>query len=139
METVLLRYLAFTNLSIVTEFPISLIHLLVITALIIAIICFTFKSNSVYIVDFSCYLPPDSLQVPNANFIEHCEASNIFDQESINFQVKILERSGIGFETCMPIAMHEIPPNSPFYKAREETEMVVHNSQRPSFQAQHKS
>ena len=139
METVLLRYLAFTNLSIVTEFPISLIHLLAITALIIAIICFTFQSNSVYIVDFSCYLPPDSLQVPNANFIEQCEASNIFDQESINFQVKILERSGIGFETCMPIAVHEIPPNSSFYKAQEETEMVVHNFQRPSFQAQHKS
>ena len=84
METVLLRYFSFTNLSIVTEFPISLIHLLVITALIIAIICFTFKSNSVYLVDFFCYLPPDSLQVPNANIIEHCEASNIFDQKKLS-------------------------------------------------------
>ena len=125
MEIVLIRYLSFTNLSIVTEFPISLNHLLAITALIIAVICFTFRSNPVYLVDFSCYLPPDSLRVPTANFIEHCEASNIFDQENIDFQVKILERSGIGFESCMPIAVHEIPPNSSFYKAQEETEMVL--------------
>ncbi|GFY89346.1 3-ketoacyl-CoA synthase 7 [Actinidia rufa] len=63
--------------------------LLAAIALIISIYCFSSRSNSVYLIDFSCYLPPDHLRVPPANFIEHTEISGNLEREAIDFQVKL--------------------------------------------------
>ncbi|KAG2705305.1 hypothetical protein I3760_05G045800 [Carya illinoinensis] len=129
METGLLRFFSLSKLSIIRESPITLTHFLAATALLIAlVICFAIRkswSHSVYLIDFCCYLPPDSLRAPHAHFIEQLERSHFFDTDGIDFQVKVLERSGIGVEASAPPALHELPPDPSYNKARHETEEVL--------------
>ncbi|PSS29161.1 3-ketoacyl-CoA synthase [Actinidia chinensis var. chinensis] len=99
--------------------------LLAAIALIISIYCFSSRSNSVYLIDFSCYLPPDHLRVPPANFIEHTEISGNLEREAIDFQVKLGKRSGIGGEACMPLAVHELPHDSSLKPTVEEVKIVL--------------
>ncbi|KAH6810061.1 3-ketoacyl-CoA synthase 6 [Perilla frutescens var. frutescens] len=47
------------------------------------------------------------------------------EPKSVHFQMKILERSGLGEETCLPPAMHYIPPAPTMELAREEAELVI--------------
>ncbi|CAL8998071.1 unnamed protein product [Prunus brigantina] len=121
METALLRSFS----SIIPESPISLTHFLAATVLIIVVLCFTFRSKSTYLIDFTCYRPPESLRIAKESYIEHIEMSKLYDKETYSFQVKVLERSGIGDESCVPIALHELPPHSSLHAARKETEMVL--------------
>ncbi|KAF6156732.1 hypothetical protein GIB67_033201 [Kingdonia uniflora] len=49
-----------------------------------------------------------------------------FNEESIQFQTKVVERSGIGSEACMPISLHQLPPDgSKISDAREEVEFTL--------------
>ncbi|PON57857.1 Very-long-chain 3-ketoacyl-CoA synthase [Parasponia andersonii] len=83
------------------------------------------RPRSVYLVDFSCYRPPDHLQVKFKQFMEHSKLTGDFDDSSLEFQRKILERSGIGEETYVPEAMHSIPPRPSMAAAREEAGQVM--------------
>lgn len=57
--------------------------------------------------------------------MEHSRLTGDFDESSLEFQRKILERSGLGEETCVPEAMHHIPPRPSMAAAREEAEQVM--------------
>ncbi|GMJ12762.1 3-ketoacyl-CoA synthase 4 [Hibiscus trionum] len=83
------------------------------------------RPRSVYLVDYSCYLPPSHLEVKYQQFMEHSKLTGDFDESSLEFQRKILERSGLGEETCVPEAMHSIPPRPTMSAAREEAEQVM--------------
>ncbi|KAI9070965.1 hypothetical protein K1719_047067 [Acacia pycnantha] len=96
-------------------------------AMFILIIVLSFlklRSRNVYLIDFSCFLPPSNLRVPPSNFIEHFEICDI-SREMIDFQSKVFERSGIGPEACVPDSIHQIPPNDSFQSAQEEIELVL--------------
>ncbi|KAL5562996.1 hypothetical protein UlMin_032743 [Ulmus minor] len=83
------------------------------------------RPRSVFLVDYSCYRPPSHLQVRFHQFMEHSKLTGDFDDSSLNFQRKILERSGLGEETYVPEAMHYIPPRPSMAAAREEAEQVM--------------
>ena len=83
------------------------------------------KSKPVYLVDFACYKPPDSLRVPEAHFLEYAETANFFNQESKDFQEKLLLRSGIGCESCMPVRVHQMPPDTSIASSTAEIEEVL--------------
>ncbi|XP_021286451.1 3-ketoacyl-CoA synthase 4-like [Herrania umbratica] len=83
------------------------------------------RPRSVFLVDYSCYLPPPHLKVKYQQFIEHSALTGDFDESSLEFQRKILERSGLGEETCVPEAMHCLPPRTSMAAAREEAEQVM--------------
>ncbi|RXH88283.1 hypothetical protein DVH24_042354 [Malus domestica] len=83
------------------------------------------RPRSVYLVDYSCYKPPSHLQVRYQQFMEHSKLTGDFDESSLEFQRKILERSGLGEETYVPEAMHYIPPRPSMAAAREEAEQVI--------------
>ncbi|KAJ1393668.1 Very-long-chain 3-ketoacyl-CoA synthase [Sesbania bispinosa] len=83
------------------------------------------RPRSVYLVDFSCYRPPSHLSVKFTQFMEHSKLTGDFDESSLEFQRKILERSGLGEETYVPEAMHHIPPTPSMAAAREEAEQVM--------------
>ncbi|KAG8497897.1 hypothetical protein CXB51_007082 [Gossypium anomalum] len=83
------------------------------------------RPRSVYLLDYSCYLPPSHLKVKYQQFMEHSELTGDFDESSLEFQRKILERSGLGEETCVPEAMHYLPPRPSMAAAREEAEQVM--------------
>ncbi|XP_051150870.1 3-ketoacyl-CoA synthase 9-like [Andrographis paniculata] len=83
------------------------------------------RARPVYLVDYACYRPPDASQVSTAMFVERARLSGFFDESSIEFQRKILERSGLGDETSFPAAMLLVPPKPTMEAAREESEEVI--------------
>ncbi|KAL7155305.1 hypothetical protein ABFS83_03G066100 [Erythranthe nasuta] len=83
------------------------------------------RPKPVYLVDYSCYRAPDSLKAPYDRFMNHSRLTGDFDESSLEFQRKILERSGLGDETYVPEAMHFIPPRPSMQAAREEAEQVM--------------
>ncbi|OVA18732.1 FAE1/Type III polyketide synthase-like protein [Macleaya cordata] len=86
---------------------------------------FMSRLRPVYLVDYACYRPPSHLHAPLQQFIEHCKLVGYFNESSIEFQRKILERSGLGDETSLPEALHCIPPQPSMAAAREESEQVM--------------
>ncbi|KAH6765080.1 3-ketoacyl-CoA synthase 4 [Perilla frutescens var. hirtella] len=86
------------------------------------------RPRPVYLVDYACYRAPDFLKAPYSRFMEHSRLTGDFDESSLEFQRKILERSGLGDETYVPEAMHSIPPQPSIQAAREEAEQVMYGA-----------
>jgi 3-ketoacyl-CoA synthase len=51
--------------------------------------------------------------------------TSVYQQENLDFQRKILERSGLGQDTYFPDAVLNVPPNPCMAEARKEAEMVM--------------
>ncbi|XP_071736764.1 3-ketoacyl-CoA synthase 4-like [Rutidosis leptorrhynchoides] len=83
------------------------------------------RPRPVYLVDYSCYRPPDNLKVQFDIFMERSKVHGGFNDSALEFQRKILERSGLGEETYLPAALHCIPPAPSMAAAREEAEQVM--------------
>ncbi|KAJ8762318.1 hypothetical protein K2173_007475 [Erythroxylum novogranatense] len=83
------------------------------------------RPRPVFLVDYSCYRAPDTLKAPRHRFMEHSRLTGDFEESSLEFQRKILERSGLGDETYVPEAMHYLPPRTSMAAAREEAEQVM--------------
>ncbi|KAJ6309122.1 hypothetical protein OIU76_018668 [Salix suchowensis] len=110
-------------------FSISTFFLVIITTLIITYFLYLalIRSNNsvIYLIDFACYLPADNLRVTIASFVEHLHMGGTFSTDCSEFQERVVERSGIGDEACMPIALHELPPEAYFKASLEEVEQVL--------------
>ncbi|XP_057957516.1 3-ketoacyl-CoA synthase 6-like isoform X2 [Malania oleifera] len=104
-------------------------HLQVLCSSFLVIFISTFyfmsKPRSIYLVDYACFKPSFTFRVPFATFMEHTRLIYENDPNSVEFQMRILERSGLGEETCLPPANHYIPPNPNMEAAREEAELVI--------------
>ncbi|KAK9077315.1 hypothetical protein SSX86_005652 [Deinandra increscens subsp. villosa] len=83
------------------------------------------RPRPVYLVDYSCYRPPDNLKVKFDVFMERSRLHGGFNDSALEFQRKILERSGLGEETYLPEALHRIPPVPSMAAARKEAEGVM--------------
>ncbi|MFS8033705.1 putative very-long-chain 3-oxoacyl-CoA synthase [Helianthus anomalus] len=88
-------------------------------------IYFMSKPRSVYLVDYTCYKAPITCRVPFSTFMEHSRLILKDNPKSVEFQMRILERSGLGEETSLPPAIHYIPPNPTMESARGEAELVI--------------
>ncbi|KAF2311098.1 hypothetical protein GH714_019479 [Hevea brasiliensis] len=91
----------------------------------IATVYFTSKPRTIYLVDYACYKPPVTCRVPFSTFMEHSRLILKDNPKSVEFQMRILERSGLGEETCLPPAIHYIPPKPTMEAARGEAELVI--------------
>ncbi|KAL8137472.1 hypothetical protein V2J09_003473 [Rumex salicifolius] len=91
----------------------------------VATVYFMSKPRAVYLVDYACFKPPVTSRVPFATFMEHSRLNLRNNQKSVDFQMRILERSGLGEETCLPPAHHYIPPDTSMGAARGEAEVVI--------------
>ncbi|XP_010548060.1 PREDICTED: 3-ketoacyl-CoA synthase 18-like [Tarenaya hassleriana] len=114
-------------------------HPVIVTVIFPAIVFgstlyFMTRPAPVYLVDFSCYLPPSHLKVSIEKIMDHIKQTrdaheswndNLKDESWVDFLRKILERSGIGNETYVPEALHCIPPRQSMAAARAETEQVI--------------
>ncbi|KAG5600903.1 hypothetical protein H5410_032273 [Solanum commersonii] len=87
----------------------------------LATVYFMSRPRNVYLVDFSCYKPHERFMMSKQLMIENM--SNIFDEESLMFQKKILERSGLGDKTYIPI--HTIPFKYTFSSYLNEAEEEI--------------
>nr|GMC59941.1 3-ketoacyl-CoA synthase 6 [Ipomoea batatas]GMC67806.1 3-ketoacyl-CoA synthase 6 [Ipomoea batatas]GME06924.1 3-ketoacyl-CoA synthase 6 [Ipomoea batatas] len=91
----------------------------------VATLYFMSKPRSIYLVDYACYKPPVTCRVPFSTFMEHSRLILKENPKSVDFQMRILERSGLGEETCLPPAIHYIPPKPTMEAARGEAEEVI--------------
>uniref|UniRef100_A0A0E0E069 3-ketoacyl-CoA synthase n=1 Tax=Oryza meridionalis TaxID=40149 RepID=A0A0E0E069_9ORYZ len=85
------------------------------------------RPRAVYLVDYACFRTAPNCRVPFATFLEHARQVPTLTERSVRFMTRLLERSGLGEETCLPPAHHFIPT----YKyctleaARAEVDLVV--------------
>ncbi|CAL1393374.1 unnamed protein product [Linum trigynum] len=100
--------------------PLALLALVAAVAIYIS-----FTSNKVYLVDFVCFKGPRTHRVPTSTFIEHAEIMSELDRDTIDFQTKVVERSGIGNQSYLPSGVHTLPPSTSLKYAEEELEMVL--------------
>ncbi|CAD7695581.1 unnamed protein product [Ostreobium quekettii] len=86
---------------------------------------FSKRSSSAYIVDFTVYKPPENLKCSHALFHEESVASGKFTKDSLEFQSRLIARSGLGDETYLPPGLHTTPLDITMDTARQEAEMVM--------------
>uniref|UniRef100_A0A6V7QVD8 FAE domain-containing protein n=1 Tax=Ananas comosus var. bracteatus TaxID=296719 RepID=A0A6V7QVD8_ANACO len=79
----------------------------------------------VFLVDFSCYKPGDAWRCTRERFMQCTKSIASFTEENIEFQRKIIEKSGLGDSTYLPGSVLDIPGNPSMKEARKEAEMVM--------------
>ncbi|KAM0899766.1 hypothetical protein ACQ4PT_021082 [Festuca glaucescens] len=129
--TAALRVTSWLSSTLTTTHHQTLLHagrltlLAAIVALLLYITSRRLRQRPVYLVDYACFRPPSSLRVPLAKYVEHAELAPCFDAKSVGFQFRLIERSGFGEETCLPPALHLIPPEKTLNAARAEAERGI--------------
>ncbi|KAK4792490.1 hypothetical protein SAY86_022925 [Trapa natans] len=96
--------------------------------ILVATVRFMSKTQTVFLIDYACYKPPVTYRVPFSMFIEHSRLILKDNPRSIEFQARMLERSGLGEETCLPHAIRCLPPKTNMEEARAEAELVIFSS-----------
>ncbi|GAV74001.1 FAE1_CUT1_RppA domain-containing protein/ACP_syn_III_C domain-containing protein [Cephalotus follicularis] len=86
---------------------------------------FMSRPRPIYLVDFACFRPQDDLKVSKEKFIELARKSGKFDEESLEFQRRILQTSGIGDETYMPKAVMSNENCATMKEGRLEASTVI--------------
>ncbi|KAK6912649.1 3-Oxoacyl-[acyl-carrier-protein (ACP)] synthase III, C-terminal [Dillenia turbinata] len=86
---------------------------------------FLTRPRPVYLVDFSCYKPDEARMCTRQIFMERSRLTGSFTDENLEFQRKILERSGLGESTYLPPAVLNVPANPSMAEARKEAEAVM--------------
>jgi 3-ketoacyl-CoA synthase len=84
------------------------------------------RPKDVYLVEYGCFRPQAFYRAPFATCLEHAHLMPyLVDEESVSFAIRLLERSGLGEETCVPDAYHYMPPDRSLKASRDETELVI--------------
>ncbi|XP_057787000.1 3-ketoacyl-CoA synthase 20-like [Salvia miltiorrhiza] len=83
------------------------------------------RPRRVYLVDFACYKPGAEAMCSKEMFMDRSRRAGSFTAENLDFQRKILERSGLGQKTYFPEALLRVPPQPCMAEARKEAEMVM--------------
>uniref|UniRef100_A0A8I6Y9Y1 3-ketoacyl-CoA synthase n=2 Tax=Hordeum vulgare subsp. vulgare TaxID=112509 RepID=A0A8I6Y9Y1_HORVV len=105
--------------------PQSSAIIVVVLLIITATVYLAFRPKIVYLIDYACFQPSSNLRVAKANFLEHQHLSPLLVDSTVNFIATVLERSGMGDETCVPPVLHYIEPYCGLDEARAEAELVV--------------
>eukprot|EP01112_Ceratiomyxa_fruticulosa_P018883 TRINITY_DN6105_c0_g1_i8.p1 TRINITY_DN6105_c0_g1~~TRINITY_DN6105_c0_g1_i8.p1 ORF type:complete len:460 (-),score=98.04 TRINITY_DN6105_c0_g1_i8:127-1506(-) len=108
------------DLYLVTAFFTSVLLLLIF----MGILYLSRRAKTVYLVDFTTFQAPDELKVSHDYFMKHSKEINVFPQEAIDFQEKLVYKTGLGNETYLPPGIMSMPPNVNMEMARKEAEMV---------------
>ncbi|KAK4785658.1 hypothetical protein SAY86_002347 [Trapa natans] len=83
------------------------------------------RRRAIFLIDFACWKPPFTCRIPFASFMEHSKLVLKENPKSYEFQTRMLERSGLGEETCLPPAIHYIPPEPNMAASRDESEECI--------------
>ncbi|XP_057456428.1 3-ketoacyl-CoA synthase 11-like [Lotus japonicus] len=108
----------------------NLISVIICSTLLVFLstLYFLTRPKPVYLVNFSCYKPEEARKCTKKKFMDHSRMSGFFTEENLDFQRKILERSGLGENTYFPEAVLNIPPNPTMHEARKEAEAVMYGA-----------
>ncbi|KAJ6763550.1 3-KETOACYL-COA SYNTHASE [Salix purpurea] len=90
-----------------------------------ATLYFMSRPRKVYLVHFSCYKPGPSHIASRELFMQLSAASEVFTEQSLAFQKKILEKSGYGEMTYAPKGLMHLPPDQSMAESWSESQMVM--------------
>nr|GMD95184.1 3-ketoacyl-CoA synthase 20-like [Ipomoea batatas] len=83
------------------------------------------RPRNVYLVDFACYKPKPELMSTTERYIERSRQTNIFTEESLSFQKKVLERSGLGQKTYFPESILGVHAKPRLDEVRKDAEAAI--------------
>lgn len=83
------------------------------------------RPTPIYLVDFACYKPENERKMTNEAFTKMNEESGFFEPETLTFQKRIAQRSGLGDETYFSEGITARPPQLNMKEARAEAELVM--------------
>ncbi|KAM0872342.1 hypothetical protein ACQ4PT_038780 [Festuca glaucescens] len=86
------------------------------------------RPRAVYLVDYACFRTSNECRVPKASFFENARLSPFLRDSTVDFIARVLERSSLGDETCLPHAHHYEGQDCCLDEARAEAELVVFSS-----------
>lgn len=90
--------------------------LLIITATLYAVT----RPRPVYLLDFACLKPGDAHKCTCETMMRQMRLAGPFTEESLTFQQRMLERSGLGDSTYVPSCFLRTPIDPCMAEAREE-------------------
>jgi 3-ketoacyl-CoA synthase len=61
-----------------------------------------YREQSVFLIDFKTFEPPESWKLSQEQLIDIMKAQNCFTDESIEFLGRMLQQSGVGPSTAWP-------------------------------------
>lgn len=91
-------------------------------------IYFISRPIPVYLIDFACATGDDKLRCSNSAFLGYSKNTGAFSDNSLEFQRRICERSGLGDDTYLPPMVFNSPPNPCMFEARCEAEAIIFNA-----------
>lgn len=105
----------------------NIVNLIACTAWLVFVgtLYMMWRPRPIYLIDFACYVADSKCKVPKSLFMERLRMTGYFDEKGVEFQEKILDRSGVGDESYFSPSMFEIPPNPSMRAAREESNTVM--------------
>eukprot|EP01105_Mastigella_eilhardi_P002850 TRINITY_DN1367_c0_g1_i3.p1 TRINITY_DN1367_c0_g1~~TRINITY_DN1367_c0_g1_i3.p1 ORF type:complete len:383 (-),score=101.27 TRINITY_DN1367_c0_g1_i3:561-1709(-) len=101
-------------------FPCCLLALVVLTALYLVS-----RRVPVYLLDFAVFTPPDRNRITLDGFGDLLQRSGWFAEESLEFQRRLVARSGLGDNTYFPDGILANPPELSQQKSREEALQLI--------------
>ncbi|PKU79961.1 3-ketoacyl-CoA synthase 6-like [Dendrobium catenatum] len=118
MEYSLPSYLDYSTTTLLSS-------LIILAAAYLTFRQFRHRRPPIFLLDFACFKPPQNYRVPYAAFAEH--ARFIVGEEIASFLVRVLEKSGLGEETALPVGAHYIEPSPrpTMSGSRDEAELVI--------------
>ncbi|GAB2214630.1 hypothetical protein Droror1_Dr00018987 [Drosera rotundifolia] len=118
----LLRLWETLQLNYAYIFPIGLI------IVILATVYYMTRPRKVYLVDYACYKPPQSYEMPLATFVEKNKPFLGDNKEAVEFVRKVVERSGLGQRTHFPPCFNRIPARATLEDCHEEARNTMFGS-----------
>lgn len=111
------------------QHPVSSIDMVGVLALVMILtilyIYYMSRPRVVYLVDFACFRPSYESKVSREFFMRMSKDTGKFEESSLAFQRRIVERSGLGDETYLPKAITSFPPCPTLNEARAEAHAVM--------------
>ncbi|KAJ3673877.1 hypothetical protein LUZ60_005869 [Juncus effusus] len=83
------------------------------------------RPRKVYLIDIAAFKPSDCHKATRVATIKQFAECGDFNDESLTFQRRMLERAGIGESTYFPMSLVTKPINVCMSTAREEAEIVI--------------
>jgi len=113
--------------SLLTYVHLNLPLSIFISSILASLATFYLKNRPrpVYLVDTSCYKPSACYKVTREIFMKQFQSSGTFTADSIAFQRRMLERSGLGQATYLPKSLLTVPLSPSMDTARDEAMTVV--------------
>jgi hypothetical protein len=112
--------------AIVRDVPLNLMSAAICMAIFYGV--YRHLQNQVYLIDFAIYEGLDLFNVTRETFMQHTRKIPSFTQESLDFQEKIIARSGLGNSTSFPLSLRETPPSISIKASRDEFVLTALNT-----------